>query len=305
MKGKLPEIQALVSTDIICLTETHLDKDVNTGELLDTAAFEVYRKDRNVHGGGVLIAIKKYIQHDFIPITHSIEAVMIIIKNGPKAQPAILACVYRPPSDIDPGFPDNLMEAISVALSNHNLPHNSIIIMVGDFNYPNIDWTNNPPTLKPKTSTKALHQNFLNTCTYHNLTQLITQPTHVLGNTLDLLLTSDSSIVENISIPPPELSDHSPITFELDMGLLSPSWTRRTLHTFPDYSKIDLETFQNFMNLLLKELKVLAGENASINAMWDLFTTSLYSALNRTVPLKTIQINKGTPWMTKKTNKSV
>ena len=55
-------------------------------------------------------------------------------------------------------------------------------------NLDSIDWIQN-------TSSTSLHREFLNTFGNNNLSQLITSPTHCLGNTLDILLSDKPSTV--------------------------------------------------------------------------------------------------------------
>ena len=58
-KGKTTEIVALTQGfDIICLTETHIDHTIESKSILDTSHLDFFRRDRNIHGGGVLIAVK-------------------------------------------------------------------------------------------------------------------------------------------------------------------------------------------------------------------------------------------------------
>ena len=92
VKGKLTDIQSITDTDIICLTETHLDSSIYSGELLDPRIYNIHRKDRNIHGGGVLIAIKNEITHEAVPQLLSHEAVAVVI-----AKDLVLVCAYRPP----------------------------------------------------------------------------------------------------------------------------------------------------------------------------------------------------------------
>ena len=60
IKGKAAEIVSIcdyVKPDIIAMSETKLDKPVNTAEFLPVNFQDnVIRKDRNLHGGGVLLA---------------------------------------------------------------------------------------------------------------------------------------------------------------------------------------------------------------------------------------------------------
>ena len=64
---------------------------------------------------------------------------------------------------------------------------NDTIILVGDMNFPGIDWQE--LTVKPSTPDKRTQNEFINILLEHGLHQLILEPTHILGNTLDLICT--------------------------------------------------------------------------------------------------------------------
>ena len=59
IKGKKVEVNELIDSlkpHIIFATETHLDDNFGAAEFFPPT-YAVYRKDRNKHGGGVLIAV--------------------------------------------------------------------------------------------------------------------------------------------------------------------------------------------------------------------------------------------------------
>ena len=66
------------------------------------------------------------------------------------------------------------------------------LIILGDFNYPNIDWS----TLS---GYNLYIFSFCDLIFDLNLVQLIKTLTHTAGNTLDLLLTNNDSVIQNIS----------------------------------------------------------------------------------------------------------
>ena len=62
-KGKSIELTALTTDyNIICLTETHVDSTIDNRNLIETPGLDFFRQDRNLHGGGVLIATKRCLQ---------------------------------------------------------------------------------------------------------------------------------------------------------------------------------------------------------------------------------------------------
>src|SRR6218665_3297218 len=78
-------------------------------------------------------------------------------------------------------------------------------------------------------------KHMLRLMTSHSLTQLITEKTHNLGHTLDVIISRSSSLIDNIDISPLVHSDHCIINF--------------TVATQPPplvYKKIERRSFANF-----------------------------------------------------------
>ena len=84
-------------------------------------------------------------------------------------------------------------------------------ILVGDFNFNAVSWDQLSSTIK-------LQNDFLIMFENNCLTQMISQPTHYLGNVLDILLTDKPSIISNLNIGGHKevvSSDHYPISFHV------------------------------------------------------------------------------------------
>ena len=80
--------------DIFAVTETFLDLTVDNAEL-EIDGYNLYRKDRNRHGGGVAIYIRSVIPHNLITMNNDIESLWLELTL--KHRYAI-GCLYRPPS---------------------------------------------------------------------------------------------------------------------------------------------------------------------------------------------------------------
>jgi hypothetical protein len=167
MKGKLTEIQAVSSSyDILCFTETHLDPTISDEYVLDSNHKTIYRKDRDIHGGGVLIAINKYIDHSPVKFEGSEELIGIFI---PGVIDTLIFCIYIPPTKASAEI-FSVFDNIDLNISQCN------VLFVGDFNLPDIDWHNY--TVKEQSRYKTIHQNFLNDLLQNNFEQMIFEPTH-------------------------------------------------------------------------------------------------------------------------------
>ena len=104
-RGKIDDIIALVehhSLDILCITETHLHKNVDNSEIsIDN--FTLVRRDRNCHGGGVAIYAHQSLSTQPLPLTERESPVLILKLNrcGWKQKDKenlLIGCIYRPTS---------------------------------------------------------------------------------------------------------------------------------------------------------------------------------------------------------------
>ncbi len=132
--NKRDDLKALLSAhqpDIVAVTETFLDEEINDPEIVSNS-YTVFRRDRNRHGGGVMALVK-----DSVSATHradlenSSELIWIEISHSTKT--VLLGVFYRPPSS-DLAYLTNLQNSLLL------IPDTQDIILCGDFNAPNINW---------------------------------------------------------------------------------------------------------------------------------------------------------------------
>ena len=99
LRGKIPEFHAIIDEhkpDIVCVTETHLDATIATYEIFPSD-YNVYRKDRNLCGGGVAIAVKNnFASLPCINLDSDSEIIwtQILLKTG---KTFLVGCYYRRP----------------------------------------------------------------------------------------------------------------------------------------------------------------------------------------------------------------
>ncbi|MDD9362361.1 MAG: hypothetical protein PV344_05505, partial [Anaplasma sp.] len=74
-------------------------------------------------------------------IASDLEILWLIYRATPEA--VILGVCYRPPHN-DPSFSRKLNNILSQLVAEHPNAH---ILLFGDFNFPNIDWTNPMPVI--------------------------------------------------------------------------------------------------------------------------------------------------------------
>ena len=190
--------------DIVVLTETHLDCSISSEEVI-SSDYTVYRKDRTGngvrHGGGVLIAAKKGLitsirEHHDLPS----ELLFVDIITDSKKKLTI-GTFYRPPnSDLKP------LEDLRSCLSSITTTD---LLVTGDFNLSEFDWSTSHPTKSSEHHyllSDIIHDNFLY--------QMVDESTRE-NNILDLVLTTNSDLINNLEVGEP-FSDHNSITFILN-----------------------------------------------------------------------------------------
>ncbi len=140
VRNKMDELKGIVALediDIIGITESWANKDDLM--LLDINGFIIFRQDRfEKKGGGVLIYIKNHLSCKELKISiklNDLESVWIELTN-PKGKNLVIGNVYRPPNT---GIEQDklLCEHIKEACRTRE------VILMGDFNFPNIDWGGN------------------------------------------------------------------------------------------------------------------------------------------------------------------
>ena len=104
--NKVAELQSLIhlfELDIFLGTEFHLDNSYFNSDLF-SCKHNVYRKDRNKHGGGVFILVNNTIPSFQIEVDSPLELIWVYLHVNTQAD-IIFGCFYCPPhspvSDLD------------------------------------------------------------------------------------------------------------------------------------------------------------------------------------------------------------
>ena len=182
---KLDEIKILLheqNIDILCLCEAFLNQEFCDDEL-KINGYDFIRKDRQTHGGGLIIYIKSYLSfiHHVDLETNELESIWVEFKHN--KQKSFFTCYcYRPPSstiDWINKFENNLEKAIS---------DNREIIILGDFNF----------NLLTEHQTDSATKSWIRMINAFNFQQLITKPTRVTNISETLIDHVYSNNPENV-----------------------------------------------------------------------------------------------------------
>lgn len=294
---KKDEMSAAVNdsnADIIAVTETWLCDKIRNEELLCCdKKYKIYRCDRpNRCGGGVLLAVNESIENYAVAIDSVLEATWCCLNVA--FRKVVIGVCYRPPSG-SANFCNDLHDCLSHVKV---LFPRAAVILLGDFNFPNIVWSNSYSYSLPN-SAEAEH--FIRICSDFGLTQLVNFPTRVTDTTssiLDLILTSEPDIVSSVSNVP-GISDHDIIQANI---LLPFSRMRKQLKTIRDYRKADFDSINKDLGTFLDEFLPNYPER-SVQSNWDLFKAKVSELTVKHIPIKQVLSNTRAPWYNRYINR--
>ena len=155
--NKLDELKNCLLTysgiDIICITETHLNKSVLDAEI-SINGYKFYRKDRDfdIHkddivdfncdgdnisgGGGSIIYYKETLKPKLVEMFYKKAPDSLAIELDSNIGKFCIACVYRSPN-LSCSLNHVLLSCLNDICSESNLFET---FLVGDFNLPDISW---------------------------------------------------------------------------------------------------------------------------------------------------------------------
>ena len=126
-----------LSTLFICLCETFLTEDISDSEI-QIPEFSIVRCERHLRGGGGVCIYVRTTNPFHVCVKYLNSICDLLIINLPHSS-LIIIMMYRPPSCPAIEFNDIIQKAKCYIMSWPSpLPN---IIMLGDINLPNIDWS--------------------------------------------------------------------------------------------------------------------------------------------------------------------
>ena len=226
---------------------------------------------------GVAIYVKEGISCEEIKLQSTLSDqvwVKISLKNNDKL---LCGCVYRSPTNDSDSTRASTTQVCTVIKEAAELDLSHLLI-VGDFNYPRIDWdtedvNENSPIIKP--FLEEIQGNFLH--------QHVTQPTRYREDQepslLDLILTNEEGMINEMTHNPPlGDSDHECLNFRIECYHAK---SQSSVDQRRNYFKADYET-------IIKRLEeidwnqVLQGD---FQTCYEKFITILEQCLEGCVPM--------------------
>ncbi|KAK6060490.1 hypothetical protein COOONC_01849 [Cooperia oncophora] len=255
---------------------------ISDATLSGQGKYAVFRCDRDGdrQGGGVIVALRKDIPHRlYVSKNFSEYCQVIIMEVTISCHVVIIATIYRSPSCRFDAF----WELITF-LSDLILDCPSKIIIMGDLNFPLIDWTSlsHRGNLSSPSSTALI-----DLCVSFNLKQLVMEPTLGL-NILDIVLTSDPEMVRCVEVMPPfSTSDHRSISVLLSQPI-SCQLLKYTLR--PNFARGDFVSINRGL-LEIDWVPLIAA--GSPNDAYSLFVSICHSFISQYVPCSKAKTSPG------------
>ena len=138
------KLELLASLDfhqphVVTIQETKIDSSIAISELFpEICPYIVYRKDRNIHGGGVMLLIHKDVSH--MPISeveNNMESVWVEVFANKTSH--FVASRYRPPGSTNEEF-QLFREQLDYIRTHHKGKKLPLVHVLGDFKFKDIDW---------------------------------------------------------------------------------------------------------------------------------------------------------------------
>lgn len=276
--------------DIIVITETWLTSSYESSEFA-LSQYQMVRADRpsDHRGGGILIYFR--IQYS-VSLDSSVQSVLptesVWCTVTSSSCSFVVGCIYRSPTGIFTSGPclasdaDSLLAAmIDVYCIKYRTKP---IIILGDFNYPLINWSAYD---FPSHLTKLRHVLEL-----HDLTQHVHEPTRESA-ILDLLLTNRSDLFCSVTnLEPFHNSDHT--VLEAIFRLHLPCNITAVVRQFRNYGKVDWDFFSSFLS---NQPWHLFWAKHTVEQRWLVFKAHILTALDCCVPWKNMSTTgRKHPW---------
>ena len=241
------------SVPLIAISESWL-KDHITDAQVSIPNYEIIRQDiLNRRRGGVVLYV-----HNTLPISDlstydddTCEAIILSIKSINMK----VAAVYRPPDTGIDSF-ENLLTFLHKNQNSGDPDKYIYFLIMGDFNFPYINWEGNQRNLSEKHTSKS-ETLLLQFMENNLLSQYVSQPTRE-KNILDLFLTNNTNLVLQTSSEETPLSDHNIVSIQTTYNLKS-----KQTFNIPDFSD---HTFRS-LNLQKADFDKINSQLSSID--WD------------------------------------
>ena len=279
--NKRTELRVVVSDlkpDIVCLTECWTNEQIDNG-LLAIEGYElVVRKDRTDtaggRGGGILLYCRSgIVAWEVEPETDFCQLGGVKVRS--EGQETVIYTVYRSPNSSLEN--DNKLNEWIDSLTGN-------FLLVGDFNYPRINWLNRTCDGKGSDFLEMIDRKFV--------AQHVECSTHINGNTLDLILSSHEGMVMDVAMEGRlGSSDHEIMVCSVEVNMKRGIGGARKR----DWRKADFERMRLELDV---DWETLLGDK-STDEMWVYIRDGIKNAMERCIPWNQANGRKKPVWMSR------
>ena len=282
---------------MIILTETWLRQGIQNSEFFDNS-FAVFRRDRLFkRSGGVLIATKNEVfASEEIQIDGANDLEYVCVKASTSSHVIYIYCAYIPPNS-----PQNVYDAHLEAMHKIASDPEDVLIFVGDFNLPHVEWSIDSdndniliPTKFQPESTATFIQGLMS-LGVHQVNHVRNDTKHRL---LDLFFTNDFT---NVSVERVDTANiltttvdnhHPPIVATFEWHELNTTEANKTVTAlnFNRANYVDMNAHLSSINFNA----VLHGK--TLDEKVDLLHKTLDDAINKFVPTYIVKSIQKCPW---------
>ena len=266
------------SLDILFVTETWIQPGMSAAftDLLPPDCSVINSPRMTGRAGGIATIFKNsfYCKPLSPPSFSSFELSLFELR---RSDPVLCAVIYRPPN-----YNKDFIEEFSEFLAGVLIKYNKLL-MVGDLN------------VHVCCMSKPLAKDFLEVLDSFNLIQHVTEPTHELGHTLDLVISLGLTI-SNIQVRPPIGSDHFPLFFDL----LLPCDVFKLCAAARQCRGISPATARSFSSVFnnIAQAETVSCDGLNTEQLTSNFLSTCGGILNTVAPLKTKRPRpRSEPWL--------
>ena len=294
--SKMDELRERVKgCNLVGIMESWATNNISDAEL-HIEGMTMFRSDRKSGiGGGVILYVDESLNASLChPVMNSEfdDSVWCIVNTAAKEKILFGVC-YRSTASNDVNN-ENLLQLLDKVANIKGISH---ILLMGDFNYPEIDYT----TATSSSSDRSHASRFLKKTQDNFLVQNVFEPTRYRPNcnpsNLDYVFASEENLVEDLKYEAPiGKSDHVCLTwkFVLEAVQQEGNGTRQFNYWKGDYTSISRELEQVDWNSVLG--------TSSVEDSWLFLKSHLTALMDKYIPRKKVRNKKNkSNWMSAET----
>ena len=268
IRGMAAELQNIVCTTI--------------PDIFTPPGYKGFRKDRNRHGGGVMIMLRDFLVAEEVEISDCLcEAIWVKIQ-------LYVSSVYRTPSDNTTDQIDQFAKSLEHVESLSKNNPGSTIYVGGDFNAGGIDWTNLSAPVG--SNHKNICLRLLEILGQFFLTQMNQEPTRESA-ILDLFLTNKPGLVKSCAVKP-GLSDHDNVLTDCNVRAVSVEKPPRVIFK---WGKADWDKIRSSLNNF-KDRFFAICYHRTVEENYNDLNSFITKVMDENIPTKLSETTQSAPW---------